>query len=218
MPQLGSTELERLLNQGEVKVSDDINFLAHRYSPAIVAGTSDYTLPDYVRSIKRVTWKGYKLDPMPQKTRANVFQAANSQGRPYWYVYNNVGLNKISLFPVPSESVSAGVTNLWATDVPTAVIVEFWRISDNSTYVLPDYFRRQLLRYYIASRQYQQEGKRNRFNTALYYKNRWEEERSRFENFLAELQNRPTKRTVSQIPYTRFFPGKPILPIDRYEQ
>jgi hypothetical protein len=217
MPLLGSVELERLVNQGETKISDDINFLAMRYSPTIVAGTADYTLPDYVRSIKRVTWKGYKLDPMPQKTRANVFQAATSQGRPYWYVYNNVGLNKISLFPIPSESVTAG-TNLWSTDISTSAIVEFWRISDNSTYVIPDYFRRQLLRYFLTSRQYQQEGRRNRFNSAMYYKDRFAREIYNFESFLEEVQNRPTKRTVSQVPYTRSFPASPRLPIDRFEQ
>jgi hypothetical protein len=217
MPQLGSTELERLLNQGETKISDDINFLPYRYSPTIVAGTADYTLPDYARSIKRVTWKGYKLDPMPQKTRANVFQAATSQGRPYWYVYNNIGLNKISLFPVPSESVSAGTT-LWGADILTSVIVEFWRISDNSTYVIPSYFRRQLLKYWIAARQYAQEGKKGRFNSAMYYHQRWEQEKVRFEEFLDEIKNRPVRRTLAQAPYARSFPGRPILPIDRYEQ
>jgi hypothetical protein len=217
MPNLGSVELERLVNQGEQVISDDINFLAGRYSLTVVAGTSDYTLPTYVRSIKRVTWKGYKLDPLPSRSKNEVFQSGTAQGRPYWYTYNNVGLNKISLFPVPSESVSAG-TNIWSTDIPTSVIVEFWRISDNSTYVIPDYFRRLILGYYLTSRQYQQEGKRNRFNSAMYFKQRFAQEKRRFEDFLEEIQNRPVRRSLSGSGMVRNFPGRPILPIDRYEQ
>src|SRR6266478_5939486 len=104
MPIFDSTTLARFFHEGENVFSDSTPFLVDRLSLALVSGTSTYGLPDYVRSIKRVTIIGQKLDPLGRRNQRDVFQAATQTGKPFWYVFNNIGLNKISLFPIPSQT------------------------------------------------------------------------------------------------------------------
>src|SRR6188472_1793694 len=98
MMNIDSADLELLVNQGEKSISDEINFLKDRYSIPALVGTAEYLLPDYVSSITRVTWLGYKLDPMPKRYQSEIFQDSKQYGRPYWYIYDTLGIRKISLF------------------------------------------------------------------------------------------------------------------------
>lgn len=216
MPLFSSAELLRHYNQGENIFSDEHPFLVDRLAITIVAGTSVYTLPDYVRSIKRITYLGKYLDPLTRRDQREAFQSATQRGRPFWYVFNNIGLNKIQLFPVP-DTLVAGVTNLWSVaSITTGVIVEFYRVTDNSTFVLPSWIKRQLLKQYVAAQCYRMDGRGNNLKLATYFEKRWALRKEEFSGLLEDVHSKPRKLCLTAISGSGWFPGRPLLPIDRF--
>lgn len=130
-------------------------------------------------------------------------------------MFNNVGLNTISLFPVPSLNLAAG-TNLWTSDIATSCIVEFDRVSDNSSFIVPTYFRAQLLKYYVGMMVYKMEGSGQNIKISQYFQQRWEDEKQKFFQFLQDVKGKPRKLVTQNITASNFFPAQPVLPIDRY--
>lgn len=215
MPLFSDATITRHYNNGEQDLSVEEPWLVDRFSPSLVAGTALYVLPNYVKAIRRVTYLGYKLDPMSRRDHKEAFQSATQQSRPFWYVFNNVGLNTISLFPVPSLNLAAG-TNLWTSDIATSCIVEFDRVSDNSSFIVPTYFRAQLLKYYVGMMVYKMEGSGQNIKISQYFQQRWEDEKQKFFQFLQDVKSKPRKLVTQNITASNFFPAQPVLPIDRY--
>jgi hypothetical protein len=213
MPVFTNETLTRFFNQGEDHISHERPFLVGRLSLDIVANTAVYTLPDYVISIKRITYKGMKLDPLPQRNFREVFQSATQKGRPFWYVYNNVGINKIQLFPCPNESVADATTNLWDTSIDTSVIMEYYRVTENSTFILPAWIRRQLLKLYVAKQCFSIEGAGQNIKMARYFDARWENKKEEFFSLLRELYEKPRKLMTNEVVSSNYFPAGPVLPI-----
>jgi hypothetical protein len=211
-----TAKLQKLYNQGEEHVSHDRHFLVDRISLSLVQGQAKYTLPDYVESIKRITYRGMKLDPLSNRNLRDSFQGATQQGEPFWYVYNNIGLNQIQLFPVPSQSLAAAVSGLWDTAIPTSFVIEFYRITDNATFVIPPYLKPQLLKSYVAMKCSSIDGAGLTLKMRQYYEQRWDAKEKDFEGWIDELMNKPRKLVISEIFSSNYFPGHPILPIDKF--
>lgn len=217
MPALSTSDLSRFFNYGEVEVSNDRPFLVDRYSPTLVAGQATYELPNYVRSIKRVTYLGQMLDPLPRRAQRDAFQPATQQGQPFWYVYNNIGLNNIQLFPVPQVALAAATSGTeWSTGIATACIVEFWRISDNDDFIIPTTLRRQLLKRYVAKQAYSIDGPNLNMKLSKYYSDQWDRWKLSFNGLLDTLISKPRKLNLTGIDTYNYFPGAPVLPISRF--
>src|ERR1035441_806887 len=107
-----SATVSRLSGEGENNFAVEYPCILKRISLTVNSGDQLVTLPDDVVSIRRVTWLGYKLDPLPQRNFREVFQNATQTGRPFWYVFNNVGQNLIQLFPAANQSVSTTANGL----------------------------------------------------------------------------------------------------------
>lgn len=215
MPQFSSDTITRIVNQGEQNISVDKPFLVDRYEPSIVANTAIYTLPDYVTSIRRVTYEGSKIDPLPQRNQREVFQAATQVGKPFWYVFDNLGANKIKFFPTPPTNIVAGV-NPWVADIATKVIVEFYRVSDNNAFVIPAYLKRQLLKQYLARQLYTLEGPGQKKSLAQYYDNKYQMFKEGFIEHLVYLHGSPRKLIINDIVSSNYFPASPILPVAQF--
>lgn len=217
MPLFQSSDLARFFSQGENEISTEKPFLVDRTSPAIATGTSVYTLPDYVASIRRVSYLGKKLDPLPRRNQREVFQAANQSGTPFWYVYNNIGANQIKLFPTPLDNFGAAGTDLWAGPAITSYcIVEFYRATDNSTFTIQPFLRPQLLKYYAAKRAYSIDGPGMNLKLVKYYNDKWNQKKVEFSDYLDELYSLPRKILVDEIVSSNYFPGEPVLPINQF--
>lgn len=215
MPLFNTSDLTRFWNQGENEISHERPFLVDRISLNIQTNVALYTLPDYVVSIKRITYLGKKLDPLPKRNQREVFQAATQAGNPFWYVYNNIGANLISLFPTPEQNLPT-VTNVWDTDIPNSCIVEFFRATDNNTFKIPSYLRRQLLKYYTAKRAYAIDGAGGNLKLVKYYTEKWMSKKMEFVEWLDFLHTKPRKFCVDEIVSSNYFPGEPVLPIDQF--
>lgn len=212
-----SSDLLRFWNQGEQEVSSDRPFLVDRFEVATSAGVGVYTLPDYVLSIRRITWLGKKLDPLPQRNFREVFQSNPAQGDPFWYIYNNIGANKIQLFPSPGATLTTG-TDPWGADISNYCIVEFYRATDNSTFVLPTWCKRQLLKYYVARRATSVDGPGNNLKLNQFFAQKWEQMKGEFVEVLNYLYTAPRKFVVSEIVGSNYFPGQPVLPVAQFGQ
>src|SRR5438046_3542154 len=117
----------RFAQQGEVAFATSYPCILKRTSLAIVQGTHTYQIPNDVLNIKRLTWKGAKLDPLPSRDSRAAFGNLTSTGKPFWYIFNNIGQNLLRLFPVPNESIGLTVGNLYdASVISNYVILEYY--------------------------------------------------------------------------------------------
>src|SRR5258706_6726577 len=217
MPQFDSTLLSRFYLEGENVFSDSTPFLVDRISLDITAHVATYTLPDYVRSIKRITYQGTKLEPLNRRSQRDAFQNATQIGTPFWYVYNNIGLNKIILFPTPPLTIAVATGNLWKSAAITAgVIIEFYRVTDNNIFVLPPWIKRQLLKQYVQMKAFAVDGAGINMKLVQYFTQRWEVRSQEFSNLLNEVHSKPRKLILQGIANSNFFPASPMWPIDKY--
>lgn len=215
MPIIDDATITRFFNTGEVEVSQEVNFLTDRLSISVVAGTAIYVLPDYVRDIRRITYLGNKLDPLTGRSYRDFFGPGNQQSTPFWYLYNNVQQNSIQFFPVPAQTIPT-VTNVWDSDIPNGVIVEFNRISDNVDFIMPPWGRRQVVKRYVSLMNYKIEGPGQNLKIAKYYEAQWPFWKARFKARIDELYGVSRKLIITGITTNNWYPASPILPIDQF--
>jgi hypothetical protein len=217
MPVFDAYTLQRYFNEGETELSVDKPFLCDRISLGLSTGVSVYTLPDYVLSIKRITILGQGLDPLPRRNEREVFQKADQRSKPFWYIYNNIGLNTIKLFPVPGSDLLAVSGDLWGDDaIRTGCIVEFYRTADFSYFIVPVPLRRQLLKRFTASRAFRKEGAGQNLKVAQYFVQQWEAWKNDYYTLLSDLYSQPRRFVINDYNTFNWFPGSPIYPIDRF--
>ena len=213
-----SSTVTRLSNEGENNFAVSYPCILKRVALPISTGTHTYTLDDDVLSIRRITYRGFKLDPLPHRNFREVFQSATQGGKPFWYVFNNIGQNRIRLFPAPTETIISVQTNLYGTEIPNQCIVEYFQAPDFLTNILPLFFRRRLLKAYVLRGCFNIEGQGQNLKLSLYFKERWRFLKEKYGLLLGDLASKPRKLVVNGISSSYYFPGNPILPIDRFGQ
>jgi hypothetical protein len=202
----------RLSKRGEDAFIDMHSCIIDRLSLAINSGTSEYLLPDYILNIRRVTWKGRKITPCSHRQLRDTGYSGVQVGMPENYIYNNVSRQSIQFFPAPAESIDSASDNLYGTEIPARVIVEFYRTSDYISLRVPEMFRRRLLKAYINYRAYLQEGKGTNIKASKYFKTKWELLSSIYGDLIDDIINRPRKLVSDSTPiihlYTPRFPHR----------
>lgn len=166
--------ITRFVTEGEKEIAKAIKCLVTRVSLATVVGTAEYTLPTDCLFTTRITWKGKELEPMP----AREFHAEDNttaQSEPLWYVFNQIGRNKVKFHPVPSEAFSLVVDDddLWGPAIGTSVIVEYYQVPSD-TVPIPVYIRRRLIKYYVLKSCFGLEGKGQNLKAAKKFQERFD--------------------------------------------
>ncbi len=208
-----SADIARFSQQGEEDFTVSRYTIEERLALDIVAGTSTYVLPDYLYSIKQVTWKGWRLNPMPQRDLRNSLFSGTEGGRPFHFVYNNIGQLKIQLWPVPQESITADQTHLYDTNIDSQCIVEFFRAPDGSSFTVPVYIRRRLLKSYIMKELYTKEGKGQNMKAAKYWTQMNEKLVADYIQLLDDLHLRPRNLNSQNSPASYYKVPPPRLPL-----
>lgn len=180
------TFLNKLAVDAEQQINQDLQAIYYRFCLATVSGTMVYTLPSYVRSVLRVTWRGRGLDPVSWEemgllTPATVYVGPGNLGNintvtgvPLYYGLNPTNPYDIRIFPTPNESLAADGDNPWGPTVNgAACIVSCWRTCDTSftdpTLTLPPYIDRRTRKAWILWKAYSAEGKGQSTPAAEYY-------------------------------------------------
>jgi len=222
MPQIfDSATISRFEANGEQNFAAERPCIVDRTSIEIFPGQANYTLPNYVVSIRRITYRGWKLYPMPHRTLRQSFLSGTQQSRPFWYIFNNQAQATIQLFPVPVEHLTpvATAAGLWGSDLINKFVVEFYRLPDSSQGItIPIFMRRRLLKCYINKNCFRMEGKAQNLKASEYWSGKYESLKEIFVNLLDELNSKPRNivaSSMNQRPYG-YTPPPPILPIDRF--
>jgi len=211
-----SQMITRFSNEGENEFAEDWPCLLTRMSLTITKNVSIYSVPDTVRSIRRITWQGFKLDPLGQRNFREVFQNATQVATPYWYVFNNIGANNIQFFPAPPVNITPSGLNLYSDAIPVDVIVEYFTFPDFVNYTIPSYFRRRLLKSYVLKGCFNVEGAGQNLKNRDYWVQRWQTLKELYGSFLDVIHNKSRKLCLNGITSYQFFPGQPLLPVARF--
>ncbi len=211
-----SETIIRFSQEGENEFSTSFPCILVRMSLPTIQGQSTYEIPDYVKSIRRITWQGFKLDPLGQRNMREVFSYATQIGKPFWYIFNNIGANRLQFFPIPDETINPSGADLYSDAIPTDVIIEYFRMPDFAQYVVPKYFRRRLLKTYVMKGCMGIEGPGTNLKNRDYFTNRWNFLKTKYGQFLDEIHNKSRKLCLNGITSSQFFPATPVLPVSRF--
>lgn len=214
-----TTTTTRFEQNAEQEFASERPCIIDRISLDIVTGTGLYTLPSYLINIKRITYLGWKVYPLPHRDLRQSYQSGTQQGRPLWYIFNNIGQLQLKFFPVPSETIAAitGPT-LYGSDIANCCVVEFYRQPDFADFKIPAFFRQRLLTYYSNRRNFAMEGRTQDIKAANYWGKKYEAMKELYSNLLDDLNNKPRNLVASdnaQRPYG-YTPPPPILPVSRF--
>lgn len=207
-----SANITRFAQDAEDQFNQEYPCIIDRIGISIVSGTSTYTLDPSVTNIKRITYRGYKLDPLPQRDLRQYFMSGTQQGRPYWYIFNNVGQMKIQLFPVPQETIAAPVSGLWGSSISSTVIVEYYRTSNYTTKTIPTFIGRRLKKAYVLKRCFEIDSKGSNVKASKYWTARWDGLVEMYGQALEDLVGKPRNLVTS--PSRHPFGFTPPLPIN----
>lgn len=217
MSVFNTTDILRFAQQGEMHFAQEYKCIIDRVALSIVSGTSVYSLDDSTIDIRRVTWKGWKLDPMPQRELRRIRLSGTQPGRPYYYIYNNISALTIQLFPVPQETIASTSSNLYGSEIANRCIVEFFRAPNYTSMIIPPFIKRRLIKNYVLKMCFAMEGKGQNLKASKYFTQKWEVLKESYGNILEDLINSPRQLVVVNQP-NRFYRrlAKPILPIDQF--
>lgn len=172
--------LNQLAADAERKIVADVPCIYDRFCLATTAGTSVYTLPDFVKGIKRITWRGRKVEPLNWEqfillTPATVFVNANnkietSDSRPQWYTMHPTSIRDVRFFPTPGLNFDT-TGDPWSPNVGPSCIISCWRFVDTTdpTTSLPTYIDRRTRKAYILWKAFEQEGPGQDMKASKYY-------------------------------------------------
>jgi hypothetical protein len=196
MPIWSNSFLTQLEQDAIGQIAIDINCIFARECIATVGGTSVITLPSYVRTLRRVTWRGRSLDPLNWEeltmvTPATVFVSPNNSsnvessfGRPLYYAMHPTNPWDIRLYPTPGETfTSTGEPNVYAPQVNTpSCIIDYYREPDitnsNPVLCIPSYILRRTQKAWCLWKAFSAEGSGQFLKAASFYMNKY--------NFLIE--------------------------------
>lgn len=173
--------LEQLAVDAEQAILLDVNCIYHRFHLTTVAGTSVYQLDELVRGIKRITWRGIKINPCSWEDlhslspHTAVVDAGNrvetSESRPFWYALHPSNIHSIRFYPTPNESFTNTGDPFSPSPNESKCTISCWRNLDtsNALYNLPLYIDRRTTKSYILWKAFEKEGKGQNLAASKYY-------------------------------------------------
>jgi len=176
--------IARFAQKAETTLAETHNLIVDRISLAIVAGTSEYAIPEYVTNIRRVTYQGKTLNFDSAKFEYDLGYTPISD--PYVYFESFSSQRSIRFFPTPGSSIAQVTNDLWLrASIRAGVIVEFYRTPDftGTSLRIPECIRRIFVKDIVLTNCYLREGKGQSLKLAKYF----QDKTKIFNNFLTEL-------------------------------
>ena len=176
------TFIDGLAESAEKDAVNRVDYLFFRFSMSSEAGKSVYTLPNYVRKIERITWRGYKVWPLSWREMCEINPATavvsettkteSSQSRPLYYCLHPTNYRNIRFYPTPNETIALDDSRIDYTDgIRARVIVSCYRapFMDDYNYRMPSWIRRRLIKAYALRAAYLKEGKGQNLKASQYW-------------------------------------------------
>lgn len=177
--------LNDLMEAAEQDAAQKVDYLFTRFSLETTSGRSVYTLPSYIKSVSRVTWKGYKVWPISWREMCEIDpttmvvseadKVESTSGKPIYYCLHPNNIRNIKLYPAPNASLAVDDTKVWDTvGLATILCVSAWRNPDYSTFALPSYISRRTKKAYILNQAFLKEGKGQNLTASEYYSKKYQ--------------------------------------------
>jgi hypothetical protein len=213
MPLWDAATLTRFSQEAEDIFAREFPCIIDRIALDIIADTHTYTLSDYIIDIRKITWKGVRIDPLFHRSFREYQPSLTSRGKPTDYIFNNIGQSQIRFFPIPTESIATINTDLWGAEIANRVIVEYYRTPNYTTFTIPTFFRRRLIKAYVLRQCFAIEGKGKNLKAVKYWDNKWNNLKEIYGLLLEELINQPRRLIVGTTSRTsNFILPRPQLP------
>lgn len=176
-----SAFLSRYADDAETDAAASLDYLFYRFTLSTTQGTSTYTLPTFVKSVVRITWKGYKVWPLSWREMADLNPASmvatggnlyeSPEGRPRFYCFHPNDLRNIRFFPTPNQTIAADDTKVNDTnDLQDVVCISCWRSPDTTIgEQLPSYVARRTKKAFVLKYAWAKEGKGQNLVASNYY-------------------------------------------------
>lgn len=218
MGNFSAETLSHFTAMGEDEFATTFPCIVKRVGLDIVSGTGTYTLADEVFSIRRLTWRGLRVDPLRNEASRKLFQGVTQVEKPLWYIFDNVGRAKIQFFPTPNETIAASSgLGMWGASIRTSVIVEYYSLPDYVDNVIPEIFRRRLLKYFTMWKCYELESNAQSLKKSEFNKMKWKAMSQYYGSLLFELHNKPRRLICQQTtPTVGRYIAPPILNISKF--
>lgn len=185
--------LDQFAADGAVDIVNRVPCIYHRFYLLASEGEAIYQAPSFVTGIKRITWRGKKLQPVnwedmltlsPMKAPFDESSDPNDfQGTPQWYALNPSNIRHFRLFPAPNESliddVNEGVLGedpYFPGEGEARCTISCWRSIDDSNPILalPSYIDRRTRKAYVLWKAFEKEGKGQDSRAAAFYQAKYE--------------------------------------------
>lgn len=219
------TYLNQVLLDAAHDIVGQVKCLFDRYYLATTAGTPVYTLPEYTKGVKRITWRGKELTPVSwmelealapgQAFVSSGVKVEGTSSVPQFYAFHPTNILDIKFYPTPNESLSAtGGDPFSPTPNEERCTVSCWRAIDDAIprATLPGYINRRTRKAYALWRAYGKEGIGQNSKASMYYQERYK--------FLIDMFRRINSGAFAVIRYQLDDglpprgrrPAKPVLP------
>ncbi len=160
------TEIMDLIYQGCLEMAREALVVENTYTTTSVADQQEYAYPTNVISIKRVTYNGYKVEPITFRqgdsislSNAITVTTGTPQGYAMW---------DETLYFYPTPSASSVTIKVFAQVEPQAV-------TSTSTLEIPSQFHMDLVDFVVG----EMHAKDENFELANWYNSRWEKAKMR---------------------------------------
>lgn len=177
MPIFTTDYLNEIVARAEIELSQEVPVIFHRFSLHVVPGVNLYVLPKGVIRILRVTYKGKKVYASSHRMSQSWLKQQNpARGTPVIYLRDGIGTNKIMFYPAPLEEVLADDTDLNTVDgIQRRVIITCFMASTAPfpQFRLPQYIRRNIIKYRAMQRAYHREGPNQNIEASLYFEQKY---------------------------------------------
>lgn len=217
MPNFSDTQISKWANEYERELCAVNNLIVDRISLAITQGESDYTLPNYLTSIRAVLWQGKMVYPKSfgKSMATNDTPLTATESIPLEYIFSSLGAAVIKFLPFPSITIAEYVGDLFTPVADeAAVIIEFYRtphLTDTDVRI-PTWARRYLLKDYICMKAFRVDSTTQDLKASRYYEARMAENVNYVKTINQSLRG-SYLNVLSEHPQRgRTRPGRPILP------
>jgi hypothetical protein len=211
-----TTDEDYYVAEAETAICADYSFIIDRYVLPIVTNEYLYELPDYVSNIRRITYRGRKLNPYSgtEQILSGSTPQRYSQGEPREYIYNFLGRKTIRFFPTPAETI-AGTGDGWSGSViREKCVVEFFRTPDTSDEYkrLPEWLRTQMCEDYAILQLAKMDNAGYDLKTIQRFSAKWNQTKENIAKIKSLLFRSSPKSFVIASELVRQRPARPQLP------
>ena len=234
--------LDQLALEAEIFIAEDTKCIIRRISIPVYRDIVEYQLPDYVNNIRRVFYKGLRLNPIKgsglewinESVEDGAFAGhafsdayyidgissingsnGRSGSKPFEYYYSTFGENVIRFDPGIDQDIIEYSDGLYDTNIANAVIIEFYSVADGVNFKIPDYIRRRTIKSYVLYKAFAKEGDGQNLQASEYWKGRYDLLLNRARSILNGVYSSCIYSRIDQNPRYKNLPARPVLP-DNY--